>query len=231
MKWVTRKNANVDRIACPWLIKRFVDADAEFLYVGRDEVMRVAQDESAIPYDVPNVELGHIDARCSFESILVKYELNDPALQLLGRIVHGADVQEDISIEPEAAGLRAIAHGFAYLHGEHDHEKLALESPIYDALYAWCRRRQLEEPLLDPVQARLLRMKSTQAEKIVEILDGYGIKSKALAASEEPAQWRVSVLGIDASTSDELVDHLREVTPDSMELEELCALLSSFESS
>lgn len=141
MKYVTRKNANVDRIACPWLIKRFVDPDAEFLYVERDEVMRIAQAEGAIPYDVPNVELGHVDGRCSFESILVKYELKNPALHLLGRVVHGADVADDILIEPEAAGLRAIAHGFAYVHGDKDHEKLSLETPMYDALYTWCERR------------------------------------------------------------------------------------------
>jgi hypothetical protein len=141
MKWVTRKNANVDRIACPWLIKRFIDPDAEFSYVGRDDVMRFAKSENAIPYDVPGVELGHVDGRCSFESILMKYNLADPALQLLGRIVHGADVPEDISIEPEAAGLRAIAHGFASIHQAEDHKKLALETPMYDALYVWCQNR------------------------------------------------------------------------------------------
>ncbi len=141
MKWVTRKNANVDRIACPWLIQRFVDPKAEFLYVGSDDVMRVAQAEGATPYDVPNVELGHVDGRCSFESILVKYDLQDPALRLLGRIVHGADVADDISIEPEAAGLRAMAQGFATVYGDADHEKLSLEWPMYDALYAWCQNK------------------------------------------------------------------------------------------
>jgi hypothetical protein len=141
MKWVTRKHANVDRIACPWLIKLFVDPNAEFVYVGRDDVMRVAVEQDAIPYDVPNVELGHVDGRCSFESILRKYDLDDPALRLLGRIVHGADVPEDIAIEPESAGLRAIAHGFASLHQEEDHKKLTLETPMYDALYAWCQTR------------------------------------------------------------------------------------------
>jgi hypothetical protein len=141
MKWVTRKNANVDRIACPWLIRRFVDPDAEFLYVGGDDVMRVAQSEGATPYDVPNVELGHVDGRCSFESILKKYGLDDPALQLLGRVVHGADVPADIAIEPEAAGLRAIAQGFASIHREEDHRKLTLETPMYDALYVWCQSR------------------------------------------------------------------------------------------
>jgi hypothetical protein len=141
VKWITRKNANVDRIACPWLIKRFVDSEAEFLYVAADEVMNTAQHENAIPYDVPDVELGHVDERCSFESILVKYKLHDPALHLLGRIVHGADIPAELAIEPEAAGLRALAYGFAYLHDDNDFEKLRLETPVYDALYAWCQKR------------------------------------------------------------------------------------------
>src|SRR6266568_7782459 len=105
MKWVTRKNANVDRVACPWLIRRFVDPDAEFLYVPMEEVSAVAESEGAIPYDVKGVELGHVDGRCSFESIMVKHELADPGLELLARIVHGADVATDIDIVPEAAGL------------------------------------------------------------------------------------------------------------------------------
>jgi len=113
MKWVTRKNANVDRIACPWLISKFVDADAEFLFVPADEVTSVAEREGALPYDVPEVELGHVDGRCSFESIIVKYEIKDPALDLLAKIVHGADVSVDRDIVPEAAGLYAIANGFA----------------------------------------------------------------------------------------------------------------------
>ena len=141
MKWITCKNANVDRIACLWLIKRFIDQEAKFLYVAADEVMPVAERENAIPYDVPDVELGHVDGRCSFESILVKYSLDDPALQLLGRIVHGADIPAELSIEPEAAGLRTLAYGFAYLHGDNDFEKLRLETPVYDALYALCQKR------------------------------------------------------------------------------------------
>jgi len=139
MKWVTRKNANVDRIACPWLITKFVDADAEFLFVPADEVTSVAEREGALPYDVPEVELGHVDGRCSFESIIVKYEIKDPALDLLAKIVHGADVAGDRDIVPEAAGLYAIANGFALVHGEQDHEKIRLETPMYDALYAWCQ--------------------------------------------------------------------------------------------
>jgi hypothetical protein len=146
MRWVTRKNARVDRVACPWLIRRFVDPDAEFLYVPADEVLAVAERESAIPYDVPDVELGHVDGRCSFESIMVKYDLDDPALRLLAGIVHGADVAADIGIVPEAAGLKAIAHGFALVHGDDDHEKIRLETPMYDALYAWCQERAAERP-------------------------------------------------------------------------------------
>ena len=141
MKWITRANANVDRVACPWLIKRFVDPDAEFLFVAAAEVMAAAQREQAIPYDVPNVELGHVDGRCSFESIIRKYRLDDPALAELAKIVHGADVSEDVGVTPESAGLSAIARGFALLHAEADHEKIRLETPMYDALYTWCQSR------------------------------------------------------------------------------------------
>ncbi len=144
MKWVTRKNANVDRIACPWLIRKFVDKNPEFLYVAPEKVVEVTKEEGAIPYDVKGVELGHVDGRCSFESIMKKYNLVDPALQYLAKIVHGADVAADVNIVPEAAGLQAIAHGFALVHGENDHEKIRLETPLYDALYAWCQRRVAE---------------------------------------------------------------------------------------
>ena len=140
MKWVTRKNANVDRVACPWLIKKFVDQDAEFVYVPADEVMATAEREGAIPYDVKDVELGHVDGRCSFESIMVKYGLDEPGLQRLAQIVHGADISADRGNCPEAAGLYAIAHGFAVVHGEDDHEKIQLETPMYDALYAWSQK-------------------------------------------------------------------------------------------
>lgn len=142
MKWVTRKNANVDRIACPWLIKRFVDKNAEFLFVATTEVSAVAEREGAIPFDVEGAELGHVDGRCSFESIIAKYHLTDPGLQRLAMIVHGADVSQDINDVPEAAGLQAIAHGFALAHGDNDHEKIRLETPMYDALYVWCQRQK-----------------------------------------------------------------------------------------
>ena len=142
MKWITRENANVDRVACPWLIQRFVDPAAEFLFVPREEVMGMAARENAIPYDVPGVELGHASGRCSFESIVLKYGLtSDPALRDLAQIVHAADVAPDVDTAAEGRGLRAIAHGFALLHGLDDHRKLALEFPMYDALYAWCRER------------------------------------------------------------------------------------------
>lgn len=142
MKWITRKNANVDRIACPWLIRKFVDKNPVFLYVAPDEVLAEAKREDAIPYDVEGVELGHVGGRCSFESIMVKYNLTEPALQKLAKIVHGADVAGDIAIIPEAAGLKAIAHGFALLYGDNDYEKIRLETPLYDALYAWCQNTQ-----------------------------------------------------------------------------------------
>jgi hypothetical protein len=140
VKWVTRKNANVDRVACPWLIRKFVDPGAEFLYVPAEDVMVTAEREGAIPYDVTGVELGHVDGRCSFDSIIVKYGLEDAALNRLAQIVHGADVAADRDICPEAAGLYAIAHGFALVHGENDHVKIRLETPMYDALYAWCQK-------------------------------------------------------------------------------------------
>ena len=139
MKWVTRQNASVDRIACPWMIKRFIDPEAVFLYVPAAEVKDVAEREGAIPYDVGGVELGHVDGRCSFESIILKYGLEDAALDRLARIVHGADVSAYVDWTPEAAGLKAIAHGFAMVHGDDDHLKIELETPLYDALYAWCQ--------------------------------------------------------------------------------------------
>jgi hypothetical protein len=138
MRFVTRKNAAVDRIACPWLIRRHVDKDAEFLYVDAREVERVASEKDAIPFDVEGAKLGHIDGRCSFESILLEYGLDDTALHRLAAIVHGADVEDDVALTPEAAGLKALAMGFRRLYGERDHEKLEAQMPMYDALYAWC---------------------------------------------------------------------------------------------
>src|SRR5260370_20018075 len=131
MRFVTRKNAAVDRIACPWLIRRYIDADAEFLYVEPDDVRRVAADMDAIPFDVEGVELGHVDGRCSFESILLKYGLDDPALHRLAAIVHGADVAADTDKAPEAAGLKAIAMGFRQISGDRALGKLEASMPLY----------------------------------------------------------------------------------------------------
>jgi hypothetical protein len=139
MRFITRKNAAVDRIACPWLIRRFIDSDAEFLYVDPQDVTRLARDQDAVPFDVEGVELGHVGGRCSFESILLKYGLADPALGRLAAIVHGADVEADLDKTPEAAGLKALAMGFRKLYGERDLEKLEAQMPMYDALYAWCQ--------------------------------------------------------------------------------------------
>ena len=139
MKWVTRERPKVDRIACPWLIKRFVDPEAEFLYAPSGEVVAVAERESATPYDIPNAELGHHGDECSFDAIVHKYNLaqKDPALEHLARIVRGADTSEH-DLTPESRGLLAIAQGFSEAYAN-DHEQLAAELPVYDALYAWCR--------------------------------------------------------------------------------------------
>lgn len=137
MKWVTREKARVDRIACPWLIRRFIDEDAEFLFVPSDQVMKVAERERAIPYDVPGVELGHHGERCSFDAFLEKYKLTDAALQALARIVRGADTSAR-QLTPESAGLYAIATGFQAI-AKDDHDNMAKQFPAYDALYAYCR--------------------------------------------------------------------------------------------
>ncbi len=138
MKWATRSHVHVDRVACPWLITRFVDNEAEFLFVPTSQIKQVAADEGAIPFDAPGVELGHHDGRCSFESILLKYDLRDPALQRLARIVHAADVQADIDSDPIGRGLEALASGYSLRYPE-DEENLAHQFELYDALYAWCR--------------------------------------------------------------------------------------------
>ena len=141
MKWITRERVKVDRVACPWLIKKFVDANAEFLFVPNDEVEAVAKREGAIPYDVEGAELGHHNGKCSFEAIVKKYQLRDPAVDLLAKIVHGADVANDLYGTSEAAGLRAIAEGFRCLGLKNDREILAKEFIVYDALYAYCQQQ------------------------------------------------------------------------------------------
>jgi len=138
MKWVTRERPKTDRIACPWLIKKFIDSEAEFLYVPADEVLEVADREGAHSYDAPGARYTHRDGLCSFEVLVEEYELSDAALQLLARIVHGADVAEDRDATPQSRGLLAIAEGFSLLDLD-DHRQLELSLPVYDALYAWCK--------------------------------------------------------------------------------------------
>ena len=138
MKWLTRSHVHVDRVACPWLITRFVDNEAEFLFVPRGEVDKVAKETGAIPFDAPGVELGHHEGRCSFESIMVKYGLTDPGLVRLAKIVHAADVAADIDTDPIARGLEAIASGFSLRYPD-DEENLSYQFEVYDSLYAWCR--------------------------------------------------------------------------------------------
>jgi len=139
MKWVTRERVKVDRVACPWLIRRFVDPQAEFLFVPADQVSRVAAEEGAIPFDVPGAELGHHGERCTFDAIISKYGLTDPALLALAEIVRGADTQAT-DLTAESAGLEAIASGFRRLF-DTDREILAHESVVYDALFQWCREK------------------------------------------------------------------------------------------
>ena len=138
MKWVTRSHVHVDRVACPWLISRFIDNEAEFLFVPKGEIDRVVKETGAIPFDTPEVELGHHEGRCSFESILLKYDLREPGLVRLGKIVHAADVAEDIDMDPIARGLEAIASGYSLRFPE-DMENLEHQFEVYDGLYAWCR--------------------------------------------------------------------------------------------
>lgn len=139
MQWVTRSHVHVDRVACPWLITRFIDNEAEFLFVPKSEVDRVVKETGAIPFDVMGtVELDHHEGRCSFESILLKYGLKEPGLLRLAQIVHSADVPQDIDKEPVAHGLEAIASGFSLRYPD-DEENLSIQFEVYDALYAWCR--------------------------------------------------------------------------------------------
>ncbi len=138
MLWITRSHVHVDRVACPWLIRRFVDSEAKFLFVPKNQVDQVAQETGAIPFDVAGVELGHLAGKCSFEAILAKYELTDPGLLRLAEIVHAADVAEDLHTDPIAPGLEAIASGFSLILPD-DRANLEQQFIVYDALYAWCR--------------------------------------------------------------------------------------------
>jgi hypothetical protein len=144
MKWVTRERPKTDRIACPWLIKNFIDPEAEFVYVPADRVLEVAAEERAHSYDAPGAEYTHRDDLCSFEVLLEEYGLTDPALQLLARIVHGADIAADRDATPQSRGLLAVAEGFHLLELA-DHRQLELSLPVYDALYAWCKNETRTE--------------------------------------------------------------------------------------
>lgn len=138
MKWVTRSHVHVDRVACPWLISRFIDAEAEFIFVAKSQVEQVVKETGAIPYDIPDAELGHKDGKCSFESIMEKYGLIDPALLRLAKIVHAADIEADLHADAIAPGLEAIAVGYS-LRFPNDTENLGRQFDVYDAIYAWCR--------------------------------------------------------------------------------------------
>ena len=148
MKWVTRERPKIDRIACPWLIQRFIDKEAEFLFVSPDDVQRVARESGAVPYDVAGVELSHDGPLCSFDAFLAKYELRDPALAQLARIVRGADT-ERLDLEPQCAGLLAISLGLSRMFKD-DHKQLGHGFVVYDALYAWLREARAERHTWNP---------------------------------------------------------------------------------
>jgi hypothetical protein len=140
-KWVTRERPKIDRIACPWLVTRFIDPKAEFLYVPANEVLRVAQETGATPYDIPDVELSHVGELCSFDAFLGKYGLDDPALQQLAVIVRGADTSR-LDLTPQSAGLYALSLGLSQIYAN-DLDMLQHGTVMYDALYRWCRDGQL----------------------------------------------------------------------------------------
>ena len=144
MKWLTRSHVHVERVACPWLISRFIDNQAEFLFVPTSLIEETVKNTGAIPFDVPGAELGHKDNRCSFESIIAKYELKEPGLLRLAKIVHAADIEEDIDSDPIARGLEAIAVGYS-LRFPCDEQNLEYQFEVYDALYAWCRLQAIKE--------------------------------------------------------------------------------------
>ena len=142
MKWVTRERPKIDRIACPWLIARFIDKTPEFLYVPANQVLKIAAETGAIPYDIPGVEMTHDGELCSFDAFIKKHHLQDPALNQLAMIVRGADTSK-LELTPQSAGLYAISLGLSHQFAD-DHEMLRHGMVIYDALYAWCQSCQAE---------------------------------------------------------------------------------------
>ncbi|HSC28778.1 MAG TPA: chromate resistance protein ChrB domain-containing protein [Vicinamibacterales bacterium] len=186
MKWITRERARVDRIACPWLITRFIDPRPAFLFVPAGEVLTEAKRQSAIPYDIPNVELGHHGAKCSFDAFIERYELADPGLGLFAPIVRGADT-EDRGLRPESAGLYAAATGFQATSRD-DFDNMARQFPMYDALYAYCRAQARDTP-----PARVLFVCLHGAAKSVvaaahfrRVASDRGLDVDAVAAGTEP---------------------------------------------
>ncbi len=161
MKWVTRERPKIDRVACPWLVARFIDSEAEFLFVNREEVARVARETGAIPYDVDGVELSHEGPLCSFDAFLVKYNLQDQALAELAKIVRGADTDR-LDLTPQCAGLLAISLGLSQLFLD-DHEQLQHGFVVYDALYAWLREARLERHTWNPQRAALSSAQAARA--------------------------------------------------------------------
>jgi hypothetical protein len=141
MLWITRAHVHVDRVACPWLIKRFIDSDAEFLYVAASLVDETVKNTGGIPFDAPGVELGHHDGKCSFEAIIDKYGLKDPGLLRMAQVIHCADIDADIDRDPIARGLEAIAEGYRLRYID-DEENVAMQSEVYDSLYAWCKAQK-----------------------------------------------------------------------------------------
>jgi protein-tyrosine-phosphatase len=187
MRWITRERARVDRIACPWLISRFVDPKPEFLFVPAREVLAAAERERAIPYDVPNVELGHRGPRCSFDAFVDRYELADPALAALAAIVRGADT-DDRGLTPESAGLYAAATGFQAISRD-DFDNMARQFPMYDALYAYC---QAETSSVPPPRRVLFVCLHGAAKSVVaaahfrRLAAARGLAVDAVAAGTEP---------------------------------------------
>lgn len=188
MKWITREKARVDRIACPWLISRFVDPSPTFLFVPPGDVLATAAREGAIPFDVPDVELGHHGDRCSFDAFLDRYELDDPALGRLALIVRGADTSRH-DLAPEAAGLYAAASGFRAISRD-DHENLARQFPLYDALYAHCSSQGGAAGQAPKI---LFACRQGAAESVVaralleRLAAAHGLDVRAVAAGLEPA--------------------------------------------
>ena len=149
MKWITRERPKIDRIACPWLIKNFVDSKAVFIYVSKDQVFEKAVELNAIPYDIPGAEYSHYGDECTFDFILKKHELNNPELNQLATIVRGADTNR-FDIAPQSAGLWAISAGLSYNY-KNDHEQLEIGMKLYDALYSWAKYVQQERHNWNPV--------------------------------------------------------------------------------